>query len=72
MFSPEIVKDNFDLLSSKGLMVNTVNGKARDPIKVENVQRTFLGIDLEQINTYENKPVKPLKYMERRKAWDQL
>src|SRR5450432_474581 len=56
VFSSAIVQDDFYLLGRKGLTVNTVNGKKRDPIKVENVQRTFLGIELEQINSYQDLP----------------
>jgi hypothetical protein len=72
VFSSEIVKDDFYLLGQKGLTVNAVNGKKRDPIKVENVQRTFLGIELEQINSYQNLPNKKLKYHDRRRAWQKF
>lgn len=72
VFSSAIVQDDFYLLGEKGLTVNTVNGKKRDPIKIENVQRTFLGIELEQINSYQNLPNKKLKYHERRQAWQKF
>jgi hypothetical protein len=72
VFSSAIVQDDFYILGEKELTVKTVNGKKREPIKVENVQRTFLGIELEQINSYQNLPNRKLKYHERRQAWQKF
>ena len=72
VFSSAIVQNDFYMLGEKGLTVETVNGKKREPIKVQNVQRTFLGIELEQVNSYQNLPNKKLKYHERRQAWQKF
>jgi hypothetical protein len=60
------------MLGEKQLTFKTVNGKKGDPIKIANVQRTFSGIELEQINSYQNLPNRKLKYHERRQAWQKF
>jgi len=72
VFSSSIVQNDFYMLGEKELTVETVNGKKRGPIKIENVQRTFFGIELEQTNSYQNLPTKKLKYHERRQAWQKF
>lgn len=76
VFSPEIVPDDFYLLGEKNLQISKVNGRDRPDLgrklPVENIQRTFLGIELEMINSYQNRPIKRLKYHERRRQWEKF
>ncbi|HEV7600562.1 MAG TPA: hypothetical protein VGO49_09945 [Bradyrhizobium sp.] len=72
VFSSAIVENDFYMLGEKQLTFKTVNGKKGDPIKIANVQRTFSGIELEQINSYQNLPNRKLKYHERRQAWQKF
>lgn len=74
VFSPEIVPNDFYLLGEKGLQIPRANGINRPDIgrklPVENIQRTFLGIELEMINSYQNRPITRLKHHERRRQWE--
>lgn len=75
IFSPELVGDSFALLGDKTLKISTVNHRIDHAVagtKIENVQRTFLGIDLEMINSYQSLPITKLKYHERRRAWEKF
>ena len=73
VFSPEIVPDDFYLLGEKNLRISKVNGHdgldVGRKLPVENIQRTFLGIELEMINSYQNRPIRRLRYHERRRQW---
>lgn len=59
IFSPEIINDvQFWLLGEKNFTVQGVPGKvanpkALEPQKVENVQKRFMGLELEMINSYQ-------------------
>ena len=72
IFSPEIVPADFYYLGIKDLRVTAVNGKpsARPPI--QNMQRTFMGLQMEMINSYQAAQPKKLKYLQRKKAWDRF
>ncbi len=72
IFSSEIIPDDFYLLGEKNLRIDTVNGERRELPPIENIQRTFLGVELEMINSYQDLPLKKLKYIERRKAWNRF
>ncbi len=72
IFSSEIIPNDFYMLGEKNLRIDTVNGKKRDMPPIENVQRTFLGVELEMVNSYQNLPLQKLKYHERRKAWNKF
>ncbi|MBB5046003.1 hypothetical protein HNR60_000745 [Rhodopseudomonas rhenobacensis] len=72
IFSSEIIPDDFYLLGEKNLRIDTVNGERSELPPIENIQRTFLGVELEMINSYQNLPLKKLKYIERRKAWNRF
>lgn len=72
IFSPEIVPDNLYLAGEKNLKIANVKDKGlREPSKVENMQQTFLGIELQMINSYQNprQGKKKPSYHERRKEW---
>ena len=65
VFSPELVPggagSNFWILGSKDATVKGVPGKVKNPQalqpqKVINVQQTFMGLELEMINSYETLP----------------
>jgi hypothetical protein len=65
IFSPELIpggaRSNFWLLGEKNLTVQGVPGKVKnpkaiEPQKVENVQQTFMGLELELINSYQTLP----------------
>jgi hypothetical protein len=60
------------MLGEKNLRIDTVNGKKRQMPAIQNIQRTFLGVDLEMVNSYQNLPIKKLKYHERRNAWNRF
>lgn len=72
VFSPEIVPNDFYMLGEKQLRIDTVNGQKRELGPIQNLQRSFLGIDLEMINSYQNLPIRRLKYHERRDAWNRF
>lgn len=72
VFSPEIVPDDFYMLGEKQLRIDSVNGQRRELGPIQNLQRSFLGIDLEMVNSYQNLPIKRLKYHDRRAAWDRF
>jgi hypothetical protein len=65
VFSPEIIPDGarsqFWLLGEKNFTVQGVPGKVKNPKalkpqKVTNVQQTFMGLELEMINSYQTLP----------------
>jgi hypothetical protein len=65
IFSPEIIpggaKSQFWLLGEKNFTIQSVPGKVKnlkalEPQKVENVQQTFMGLELEMINSYQTLP----------------
>jgi hypothetical protein len=72
VFSTEIIPNDFYMLGEKNLRIDTVNGKKRQMPAIQNIQRTFLGVDLEMVNSYQNLPIKKLKYHERRNAWNRF
>jgi hypothetical protein len=72
VFSPDIIPRDFYMLGEKNLRIDKVNGEKREVGPIQNVQRTFLGIDLEMINSYQNLPLNNLKYQERRRAWNRF
>ncbi|MGA2058628.1 MAG: hypothetical protein ABSG88_25430 [Bradyrhizobium sp.] len=69
VFSTEIVPGDFYMLGNRDLRINSRNGRPFEDVKIENVQRTFLGIDLEMINSYQILKNTKLKYHVRRQAW---
>jgi hypothetical protein len=84
IFSPELVGNHLSLVGSKD-MVDNAKGKDKfgnlkimagpdgKPIKVENVQATFLGIDFEQINSYRiHHPSAVVKYHARQQEWQRF
>jgi hypothetical protein len=65
VFSPELIaegaKSQFWLLGEHNFTVKGVAGKVKNPealkpVKVENVQQTFMGIELEMLNSYQTLP----------------
>jgi hypothetical protein len=43
------------------------------PVRIENAQKTFLGLELEMINSYQTlRPTKQLGYHDRRRDWDKF
>lgn len=85
VFSPEMIlggaKAQFWLLGEHNLTVQGVPGKVKDPRslepqKVQNIQQTFMGIELEMINSYQTLPGAVDRalagYHERHKQWRQF
>jgi hypothetical protein len=80
IFSPDIIPADFWTLGGgKGLTVTRVkkaDGIKDDdwkPIEVLNVQQTFLGIDLELVNSYKSLPrSQHQRFMDRRKEWERF
>jgi hypothetical protein len=72
VFSPDIIPDDFWILGNKNLTVSAVSGKSDwKPVNIHNMQKTFLGIEFEMINSYESPPVKrKFGYIDRRQAWE--
>jgi hypothetical protein len=60
------------MLGSKDLVINQRNGHPIEDVKIQNVQRTFLGIELEMINSYQVLKNKKPKYHERRQTWNRF
>ncbi|MGA3311124.1 MAG: hypothetical protein ABSD08_21330 [Xanthobacteraceae bacterium] len=63
IFSPELIQMSGDrqfwLLGEKNATVNPVPGKSNPearPTKITNVQKTFMGLELEMINSYQTLP----------------
>lgn len=63
IFSPELIpggaRSDFWFLGEKNLTVNPVPGKSNPkarPTKVENFEKTFMGLELEMINSYQTLP----------------
>lgn len=81
IFSPEIVPSNLYLVGEKFAKYiieprtkETIDKVPRaeeftDDKKIQNIQMTFHGIDLEMINSYQNLPKRDLKYHQRREEW---
>lgn len=85
VFSPELIpggaKSQFWLLGEHNFTVQGVPGKvlnpkALEPQKVSNVQQTFLGIELEMINSYQTLPGAVDRaltgYHERHRQWQRF
>jgi hypothetical protein len=85
VFSPEIIpggaQSQFWLLGEHSFTVQGVPGKvqnpkALEPQKVHNVQQTFMGLDLEMINSYQTLPGAVDRalagYHDRRKQWQRF
>jgi hypothetical protein len=81
VFSPDIIPGDFwPLGAGKGAKISKVknadgtNVDNWEPIPVGNVQKTFLGVDLELVNSYGPLPARSLrpKYLDRRKAWERF
>jgi hypothetical protein len=71
IFGPEIIPPNLWFLGEKHLTVSAV----KDPhmtSKIENLDVSFLGIELEMVDCYPNPPANELKYHERRKEWNRF
>jgi hypothetical protein len=66
VFSPEVVlslpsrlSSQFWILGEKNATIQPVPGKSDPrarPTKIENIQMTFMGLDLEMVNSYQTKP----------------
>lgn len=78
VFSPEIIPSDFWPLGlGAGAKINRVRradgteDNNWQPVPVGNIQKTFLGVDLELVNSYGPLPAQPLhpKFMDRRKEW---
>jgi hypothetical protein len=73
IFSPEIIPNEFYFLGEKNLRAHKVNEKPNiDLPPIRNFQLTFMDIELEMVNSYQNRPVRKLKYQERRRLWDRF
>ena len=73
VFSPEVIPDDFYLLGEHRLTIVSATGDKEEPGKiVENVQRVFLGTELEMINSYQNMPMRRLSYHQRRENWNRF
>jgi hypothetical protein len=85
IFSPEVVAfaggTDFWLLGEKNFTVQGVPGKVKNPEslkpqRVENVQKTFMGFELEMVNSYQTlaRAVDKARagYHERRKQWQRF
>lgn len=69
VFSVDIVPDDLYMLGQRDLLINQKNGEPIENIKISNVQKTFMGIDLEMINSYQIRRNTKLKYHVRRESW---
>ena len=74
IFSPDIIPSDFWILGNKNLSVSAVKGKQDwTPVKIENAQKTFLGLELEMMNSYQTLPsMKRRGYHDRRRDWDKF
>jgi hypothetical protein len=72
MFSPAIVESDFYLLNEKQPTIKAFDGKAGDTIVIDGLQRTFLGIEFEQANSYQILPDSKLRYDKGRQAWQKF
>ena len=83
IFSPEFMNTNPTMGYLGGGKNQTVSRikhadgrEDRDfkPVAVENVQQTFMGIDLELVNSYQSLPrsQRKRKFMDRRKEWERF
>jgi hypothetical protein len=85
VFSPELIPDGprsqFWLLGEKSFTVRGVPGRVKNPAALEpqtvsNVQQTFMGIDLEMINSYQTLPGAVDRafagYHDRRREWQRF
>jgi hypothetical protein len=80
VFSPEIIPADFwplgggrDLTVSRVKKADGTVDRDWRPVPVQNVQKTFLGIDLELVNSYKSLPrPKRQGFMERRREWDRF
>jgi hypothetical protein len=85
VFSPELIPDgaqsDFWYLGEKNLTVQGVPGRVRNPAaleprKVLNVQKTFMGLQLETVNSYQTLPGAVSKalagYHARRRDWEKF
>jgi hypothetical protein len=83
IFSPDIIgpASQFWLLGEKNFTVKGVPGKVKNPEalkpqKVQNVQQTFMGLELEMINSYQALPGAVDRalagYHRRRQDWDKF
>ena len=79
VFSPDIIPSDFWPLGlGSGASVSRAKkaGGTKDdnwqPGRVQNIQKTFLGVDLELVNSYGPLPARSLrpKFMDRRKEWE--
>lgn len=78
VFSPDIIPADFwplglgkDAAITKVKRAGVTEDPNWQPVAIQNIQRTFLGVDLELVNSYGPLPAQPLhpKFMDRRKAW---
>jgi hypothetical protein len=72
VFSPAIVDNDFYLLGGTQPSIRSLDGKAGDSIVIDGLQRTFLGIELEQANSYQILPDRKLRYDRGRQAWQKF
>ncbi len=83
IFSPDLVLAiggrDFWLLGEKNATVNLVPGKSNPetkPTKIENAQKTFMGLELEMINSYQTLPAAVDKalagYQARHQEWQRF
>lgn len=74
VFSPDIIPSDFWMLGDKNLSVSAVQSNEDwSPVKIENVQKTFLGLEMEMINSYQTlRPPQRRGYHDRRKDWNKF
>lgn len=80
IFSPEIIPSNMWYLGGgRNQAIRRVRhadgreDKDWKPVPIENFQRTFWGIDLELVNSYQSLPrSKRQRFMDRRKEWNRF
>jgi hypothetical protein len=77
IFSPEIVPKDLYMLGEKNLMVTSVKDKFGNPKpmpkqKVQDMNVTFLGIELQMTHSYQTLPQSKKKYHERRNEWQKF
>jgi len=72
VFSPAIVESDFYLLGETQPTIKAFNGKAGDSIVIGGLQRTFLGIEFEQANSYQILPDRKPRSDKGRQAWQKF
>lgn len=76
IFSPAIIPQDFWVLGQKNLSVTKVQDRLDwQPVKIENAQKIFMGLQLEMRNSYQTllpQPQKARKFHDRRRDWERF